>query len=188
MGALAVWIALSSLWSISTSASVREVERVLVYVAVALAVALVLRRGDGPGVLAGVLVGITLISGYALGHAPAPRSPRHVRRPAQRLPARGATRLLERARDPLDHGDRRRPWIRSALPTHCRCARCGGGHARTHADPLFHVLARGVGGARHRPGGGARRGSASVALSLGRRRGRDPVGPVHCRTPRHRVR
>ncbi len=66
MGALAVWIALSSFWSISTSASVREVERVLVYAAVALAVALVLRRGDGPGVLAGLLVGITLISGYAL--------------------------------------------------------------------------------------------------------------------------
>lgn len=66
MGALAVWIALSTLWSISTSASVREVERVLVYVALALAVALVLRRGDGPGVFAGAFVGITLVSAYGL--------------------------------------------------------------------------------------------------------------------------
>ena len=66
MAALAVWIALSSLWSISTSASVREVERMLVYVAVALAVALVLRRGDGAAVVAGALVGITLVSTYAL--------------------------------------------------------------------------------------------------------------------------
>ena len=66
MGALAVWIALSTLWSISTPASVREVERGLVYVAVALAVALVLGRGDGPGVLAGASVGITLVSAYGL--------------------------------------------------------------------------------------------------------------------------
>ena len=51
VGALGVWIALSAVWSISTSASVREAERMLVYVALALAVALVLRRGDGPGVL-----------------------------------------------------------------------------------------------------------------------------------------
>jgi len=66
MGALAVWIALSSLWSISTSASIRELERMLVYVAVALAVALVLRRGDTAGVLGGVLIGVTLVSTYAL--------------------------------------------------------------------------------------------------------------------------
>ena len=43
MVALGVWIALSSLWSISTPASLREVERMLVYVAVALAIALVLQ-------------------------------------------------------------------------------------------------------------------------------------------------
>ncbi|HEY5872467.1 MAG TPA: O-antigen ligase family protein [Gaiellaceae bacterium] len=66
VGALGVWIALSAAWSISTSASVREVERMLVYVAVAVAVALVLRRGDGPGVLAGALAGITVTCGYAL--------------------------------------------------------------------------------------------------------------------------
>ena len=66
MGALGLWIALSTAWSISTSASVREVERMLVYVALALAVALVLRRGDGPGVFAGTVVGITVISSYGL--------------------------------------------------------------------------------------------------------------------------
>ncbi len=58
MVALGVWIALSSLWSISTSASIREVERMLVYVAVALAVAFVLRRGDGPAVLGGSALGV----------------------------------------------------------------------------------------------------------------------------------
>jgi O-antigen ligase len=66
MGALAVWIALSSLWSISAPASLRELERMLVYVAVALALVLVLRRGDAPGVLAGVGLGVLLVCGYAL--------------------------------------------------------------------------------------------------------------------------
>lgn len=64
--ALGVWIALSSIWSISTAASIREAERMLVYVALAFAVALVLRRGDGAGVLAGIVLGVTLICGYAL--------------------------------------------------------------------------------------------------------------------------
>ncbi len=67
MGALGLWVALSATWSISSSASVREVERMLVYVALALAVALVLRRGDGPGVVAGALGGIALTSAYGLG-------------------------------------------------------------------------------------------------------------------------
>ena len=67
MVALAVWIALSATWSISTPATVREVERILVYVAVALAVAFVLRRGDGPGVAAGAAVGIVLVVAYGLG-------------------------------------------------------------------------------------------------------------------------
>jgi len=64
--ALGVWIALSSLWSVSTSASIREVERILVYVAVALALALVLRRGDTAGVIAGAVFGVALVCGYAL--------------------------------------------------------------------------------------------------------------------------
>jgi len=66
MVAFGVWIALSATWSISSAASIREVERMLVYVALALAVALVLRRGDGPAVLAGAALGVTLICGYAL--------------------------------------------------------------------------------------------------------------------------
>jgi O-antigen ligase len=67
VGALALWVALSAMWSISSSASVREVERMLVYLALALAVALILRRGDGPGLVAGALGGITLTSAYGLG-------------------------------------------------------------------------------------------------------------------------
>ena len=66
MLALAAWIALTSIWSISTAASVREVERMLVYVAVAAAVALVLRRSDVAGVLAGVLAGVTIVCCYGL--------------------------------------------------------------------------------------------------------------------------
>jgi O-antigen ligase len=65
-GGLAVWIALSSLWSISAPASLREAERMLVYVAVALAITLVLRRGDAPGVLAGAGLGVLIVCGYAL--------------------------------------------------------------------------------------------------------------------------
>jgi O-Antigen ligase len=66
VGAFAVWIALSSIWSISSAASLRELERMLVYVAVALAVALVLRRGDMAGVLCGVALGTTVVAAYAL--------------------------------------------------------------------------------------------------------------------------
>lgn len=66
MVALGIWVALSATWSISSSASIREAERMLVYVAVALAIAVVLRRGDGPGVLAGALLGITTVSSYGL--------------------------------------------------------------------------------------------------------------------------
>jgi O-antigen ligase len=65
--ALAAWIALSTLWSVSTPATLREVERALVYVAVALAVALVLRRGDAPGIFAGATAGVVLVVSYGLG-------------------------------------------------------------------------------------------------------------------------
>lgn len=66
VAALAVWIALSTLWSVSPSASAREVERILVYVTVALALAFVARRGDTAALLAGVLAGITFVAGYGL--------------------------------------------------------------------------------------------------------------------------
>jgi O-antigen ligase len=66
IGTLAVWIALSTLWSASPSASAREVERVLVYVAAALALAFVARRGDTAALLSGALAGITIVTGYGL--------------------------------------------------------------------------------------------------------------------------
>jgi O-antigen ligase len=67
MSGLWVWVALSSIWSISPSASAREVERMLVYVALALALALVLRRGDAAALAGGVFAGIVSIAAYALG-------------------------------------------------------------------------------------------------------------------------
>jgi O-antigen ligase len=66
MGALAVWTALSATWSISSSGSVREAERMLVYLAVGFAVAVVVRRGDGAGLVAGALLGTTVVCSYAL--------------------------------------------------------------------------------------------------------------------------
>jgi len=66
MLALAAWIALSASWSVSSAGSIREVERMLVYVSVALALSVVLRRGDGTGVAGGVFAGITLVSAYGL--------------------------------------------------------------------------------------------------------------------------
>ncbi len=64
---LGLWIALSAFWSVSTPASVREVERTLVYIALALAIALVLRRGDGLAVVSGTTLGILLVVSYGLG-------------------------------------------------------------------------------------------------------------------------
>jgi O-Antigen ligase len=66
IGLLAAWIALSATWSVSSAASIREVERVLVYVAVALVVALLLRRGDGTGVIGGAFAGTVAVMTYAL--------------------------------------------------------------------------------------------------------------------------
>jgi hypothetical protein len=66
LAALGVWVTLSTIWSISVPSSAREVERLLVYVAVAVAVALVLRRGDGPAVTAGVFAGVSLVVVYGL--------------------------------------------------------------------------------------------------------------------------
>jgi O-antigen ligase/polysaccharide polymerase Wzy-like membrane protein len=66
VGAVAVWIAMSAIWSLSVGATARELERMLVYVSVAFAVAFVLRRGDGAGVVGGAMVGAALITGYGL--------------------------------------------------------------------------------------------------------------------------
>ena len=66
LGALAGWIALSSFWSLSAPGTIREFERIVVYLGVALAIAYVLRAGDGPALLAGVLVGTTIVCSYSL--------------------------------------------------------------------------------------------------------------------------
>jgi hypothetical protein len=66
MGALGLWIALSALWSVSSAGSLREAERALAYVALALVVAFVLRRADASAVAGGVLLGTAAISAYAL--------------------------------------------------------------------------------------------------------------------------
>jgi O-Antigen ligase len=66
MAALGVWVALSATWSITPAGSLREVERVLVYVALAAALALVLRRGDATALATGVFAGSALVAGYAL--------------------------------------------------------------------------------------------------------------------------
>jgi hypothetical protein len=66
VGALAAWIGMSAIWSLSVGATARELERMLVYVSVAFAVAFVLRRGDGPGIVGGATVGIALVTGYGL--------------------------------------------------------------------------------------------------------------------------
>jgi O-Antigen ligase len=58
MAALTVWIGVSAFWSISSSASLRELERTLVYVSLAFAVALALRRGDERPLFAGLFAGI----------------------------------------------------------------------------------------------------------------------------------
>ena len=62
MTSFAAWIALSTTWSISVSGSVREVERLVVYLAVAVAIAFAVRRGDIPAVQAGVLTAVTVVS------------------------------------------------------------------------------------------------------------------------------
>jgi O-Antigen ligase len=66
MTAFGVWVALSAIWSISPAGSAREVERMLVYVALAGALALALRRCDAPGLYGGLLAGSAAIAGYAL--------------------------------------------------------------------------------------------------------------------------
>ena len=66
VGSLGVWIALSATWSLSSAATIREVERMLVYVAVAFAIALLVRRGDAASLAGGVFAGIVAIAGYGL--------------------------------------------------------------------------------------------------------------------------
>lgn len=64
--ALAGWTALSTLWSLDATQSVLEAQRALVYLTAALALVALVRRGEHPAVLGGVLAGIVAISTYAL--------------------------------------------------------------------------------------------------------------------------
>jgi hypothetical protein len=64
--ALVAWIALSIAWSTSEGRAIFEVERALIYLGAVAAVALVVRRGQLPWLLAGLLIGITCVAAYAL--------------------------------------------------------------------------------------------------------------------------
>jgi hypothetical protein len=66
LGGLAGWTALSILWSQSVPSSIAEVERVLVYVAGALAVLLVVGRTSAQRLIGGTLAGITGVACWAL--------------------------------------------------------------------------------------------------------------------------
>jgi hypothetical protein len=63
LAALAAWTAASILWSTHVSASILEVQRVLLYLGAA---AVFVFTGSGPALLAGVLAGVTAVCGYGL--------------------------------------------------------------------------------------------------------------------------
>jgi O-Antigen ligase len=64
--ALSVWAGLSALWSIDSSASLRELERDGLYVAATAGALGLLRFGGKAAVAAGVALGATALSGYSL--------------------------------------------------------------------------------------------------------------------------
>ena len=66
LAALGVWTLVSVLWSPSAAQPVLAFERIAVYVLALLAVLLVCRPGTSAGLLAGVLAGTVLVSGYGL--------------------------------------------------------------------------------------------------------------------------
>ncbi len=144
MCALAAWIALSSIWSVSQPGSIREAERMLVYVGLALALAIVLRRGDAPGVAGGVLVGITLVSAIRAGNAALPGSVRHLRRPVAYVPAVGAARLLERPRPACCDGDARRDGVRRAQASRPLRGGCSGVVLPVLGATLYFTFSRGA--------------------------------------------
>lgn len=65
--AVAAWYAIAATWSSQSAATALEVERVLVYVAAALAVAALARPELVDRLLGGTLAGIAAVSAYALG-------------------------------------------------------------------------------------------------------------------------
>jgi hypothetical protein len=66
LGALLVWTLLSVFWASSADEPVREAERLLVYVAVALAAPLLVPRSRHTQLLGGALAGITAVAAVAL--------------------------------------------------------------------------------------------------------------------------
>jgi len=64
--ALSVWTGLSALWSIDSSASLRELERDALYLAVLAGALGLLRFGGKAAVAAGVALGATALAGYSL--------------------------------------------------------------------------------------------------------------------------
>jgi len=64
--ALLLWVTLSALWTSSLTATVLEIERLLVYVAAALVLLLITRRRSLRPLLAGVLAGVVGVCAYAL--------------------------------------------------------------------------------------------------------------------------
>ena len=99
-----VWVALSTIWSISASASVREVERMLVYVAVALAVSArpaARRRARCPRRSAARHRPRLVVRAR---HAALSGSIRRLRSTRSTRPARGAPRVLERLRTAVRDG------------------------------------------------------------------------------------
>lgn len=63
---LAVWAAVSSLWSDGATLPALEAQRCLVYAAATAAVLLAVRHAEALALLAGVAVGVTCVAGYAL--------------------------------------------------------------------------------------------------------------------------
>ena len=64
--ALSLWTGLSALWSIDSSASLRELERDMLYVAAFVSALGLLRLGGKAAVAAGVALGATALAGYSL--------------------------------------------------------------------------------------------------------------------------
>jgi O-Antigen ligase len=66
LAAFGAWIALSIAWSVAPAESVLETERVLVYIAAALAVLVLARAGSARHILGGLLAAVSLIAAFAL--------------------------------------------------------------------------------------------------------------------------
>jgi hypothetical protein len=67
LGAFASWVALSSLWTASTTSTMHEVQRNLAYLGVVAAGLVIARRSTAPALVGGVFSGIGLIALYSLG-------------------------------------------------------------------------------------------------------------------------